>query len=66
MITLIRFLDLVPGSEECIVCYEGYIVEGTVETLSCMLCEDAYNGIVSSVEVVDGILKVYALEKKDE
>lgn len=59
---LIDFLDLVADSQDMWVSYEGFVVEGIKDALTCMLSEDVYQGIVYEIEAESGELKVWVKE----
>ena len=60
---LIELLQLIPDKQEMQIVYDGFMVQGEEESLGCMLCEDAYKGIVTDVEAEDNVLKVWTKEE---
>lgn len=60
---LIDFLKLVPDTQEMWLSYESFVVQGTEDSLGCMLGEDVYKGIVTDVEAEGDLLKVWAKEE---
>lgn len=63
--TLEQLLCLIPVSQEMILNYDGYIVQGQEEAIGCMLDEDIYKGHVFAVEAEGNALKVWVREHAD-
>lgn len=60
---LIDFLQLVPDAQQMIIVYaDDFVVEGTEDSLGCVLCEDVYKGIVTDVEALGDVLKLWVKE----
>lgn len=60
--TLIDFMNLVPETQEIMLCYEGFCLDGSCDALGCMLCEDVYKGVVTGIEADKDVLKIWVKE----
>lgn len=63
--TFDQLLQLIPDSQEMILIYEGFSVNGKKEAIACMLCDDVYKGIAYNVEAEDDVLKVWVKEHEN-
>lgn len=64
MLNLLELLNLIPDEQDVSICYDGYVVKGTGDTLRCVLCEDMYKGVVTDVSAGGNTLNIWA--KEDE
>lgn len=62
---LIDFLQLVTDdTQQMLIVYaDDFVVEGTEDSLGCMLSEDVYKGIVTDVEASGDVLKLWVKEE---
>lgn len=62
MLNLLELLNLISDEQDVRICYDGYVVKGTADTLRCVLCEDMYKGVVTDVSAGENMLNILAEE----
>lgn len=62
MLNLLELLNLIPDGQDVRICYDGYVVKGTSDTLRYVLCEDMYKGVVTDVSAGGNTLNILAEE----
>ena len=62
MLNLLELLNLIPDEQVVSICYDGYVVKGTADTLRFVLCEDMYKGVVTNVSAGENMLNILAEE----